>query len=686
MKKNTTKPVASRKLVKMTKHGNTRRDYYAWLRASGKPEDNPEIIGYLKEENDYTDALMAHTKRFQKKLFLEMKGRIKETDMSVPYKKDGYWNYSRTEEGLQYTIYCRKQGTMENKEEVLLDVNKLAKGHKYCSAHCSVSFEKDILAYAVDTVGRRIYTVYFKSLTTGKMFKDTISDISGNMTWANDNKTLFYSRQDSETLRSHQIWRHELGTDSLEDVLVYEEKDKTFSTYVFKTKSKRYIMIVSSQTLSDEYRYVEADDPAGEFRMFCPREIDHEYAIEHFGDRFYILTNYKAKNFRLMSTSVSDTKRKSWKEVISHRKNVLLENFEIFNDFLVLEERNNGLVQIRITPNIGGGEHYITFNDPAYSAGLLTNSEFDTEVLRFGYNSMTTPGTVYDYNMRTREKILLKQQEVLGDFDQKNYKSERIFAKAEDGTKIPISLVYKKDTVLDGNSPLLLYGYGSYGHSMDAGFGSSRISLLDRGFLFAIAHIRGGEDMGRYWYEDGKKLKKKNTFTDFIACAEHLINKKYTNSEKLFAMGGSAGGLLMGAVLNMRSDLFHGVVAQVPFVDIVTTMLDTSIPLTTGEYDEWGNPNEKEYYDYILSYSPYDNVEAKEYPHLMVTTGIHDSQVQYFEPAKWVAKLRYLKKDDNLLLMRINMGAGHGGASGRFDSLKELAEVYTFILDLANKI
>ena len=661
-------------------HGHVRTDDYYWLRE----RDNTNTIAYLEAENAHTKEAMAHVQPLEEALFEEIKGRIKQTDMSVPYRRDDYYYYTRYQEGQEYPLYARKRESLDNPEELMLDVNVLAEGHEFFSVgRLAVSFGQDLVAYAEDAQGRRIYTIRFKNLATGETLPDVIPEVTSNMTWANDNRTLFYAKQDPETLRSDRIYRHLLGTDPAEDVLVYEETDDTFSAHVFKTKSKRYIMIVSSQTLSNEYRYLDAGDPAGAFTSFLPRERGHEYAVDHFENRFFIHTNHEAKNFRLMSTPLDRTGKEHWEEVIPHRPDVLLEGFEVFRDHLVLEERRDGLVQIRVIPWDGSQEHYLEFGEPAYLAGTSVNLEFDTTVLRYGYTSMTTPSSIYDYDMVTREKTLLKQEEVLGGFDASGYRTERLHATAADGVRVPISLVYRKGMERDGRSPLLLYGYGSYGHSLDAGFGSARLSLLDRGFVFAIAHVRGGEEMGRAWYEDGKLLKKKNTFSDFIACAEHLAEQRYTCRDRLFAMGGSAGGLLMGAVVNLRPDLFKGVVAQVPFVDIVTTMLDPDIPLTTGEYDEWGNPNDRGYYDYMLSYSPYDNVEAKDYPHMLVTTGLHDSQVQYWEPAKWVAKLRAVKTDQNRLLLKTNMEAGHGGASGRFKRYREIALEYAFLLDLA---
>jgi oligopeptidase B len=559
----------------------------------------------------------------------------------------------------------------------------MAEGHEFFSVGpFKVSAGQDILAYPVDAVGRRIYTIHFKDLSSGQILEDVIPDVTANVAWAEDNQTLFYTRQDPDTLRWHQVYRHVLGADAAHDQLIYEETDETFSCFVLKTKSKQYIMIGCQQTLATEFRYLEADDPEGAFRLFLPRERDHEYWVDHYQDHFYVRSNDQAKNFRLMKTPVAETGKEHWVEVIPHREDVLLTGFELFRDHLVVLEREGGLVQIGLHPWSGEGAHYLDFGEPAYLAHLGPNHEFDTPVLRYTYSSMTTPESVFDYHMVTQEKELLKQEEVLGGFDAANYQTERLSATAGDGTEIPISLVYRKGTQRDGNNPLLLYGYGSYGHSMDAAFNPDRVSLLDRGFVYAIAHVRGGSELGRWWYEDGKLLKKKNTFTDFIACAEYLVASGYTNPGKLFALGGSAGGLLMGAVLNMRPDLFQGVVAPVPFVDVVTTMLDESIPLTTSEYDEWGDPNERTYYDLMLSYSPYDNVEAKAYPNLLVLTSLHDSQVQYWEPAKWVAKLRATKTDHNRLLLRTKMEAGHGGVSGRFKRYKEVAFIYAFLLDL----
>jgi len=673
-------PKAKLQLTRLVQHGHERRDYYYWLRE----RDNPDVIAYLNAENAYADAVMAPFKSLEEKLFNEMKARIKQTDLSVPYKMDDYYYYTRYEEGKEYPIYCRRRGSMEAPEEVMIDGNAMAQGHAYFAVgSTAVSFGQDILAFTVDTVGRRLYTIRFKNLSTGEMLPDEIRSTTANIAWANDNRTLFYTKQDPTTLRPHRIYRHTLGTDPSQDVLVFEEKDETFSCSVFRTKSKRFIMIASTQTLSSEYRFVDASTPEGTFKVFLPRERNHEYAVDHFGNHFYIRTNDRAKNFRLMRTPLSDTRKSAWRNVILHRKDVLLEDFEIFRDHLVLTERKNGLRRLRVLPWVGSGEHYIPFDEPTYAVAVDLNPDFNTHLLRFRYQSLITPQAVYDYDMAARTKKLLKQDEVLGGYDPTQYESERRYARAQDGTLVPISMVYKKGIRKDGKNPLLLYGYGSYGISTDATFASSRLSLLDRGFIYAIAHVRGGQELGRDWYEEGKLLKKKNTFTDFIACAQYLIDEQYTAPDRLFAMGGSAGGLLMGAVINMAPQLFKGVVALVPFVDVVTTMLDETIPLTTAEYDEWGNPHEKEYYDYMLSYSPYDNVEAKAYPNLLVMAGLHDSQVQYWEPAKWVAKLRAMKTDNNLLLLKTNMDAGHSGASGRFRRLRETAFQYAFLLRLA---
>jgi oligopeptidase B len=641
-------------------------------------------LAYLQAENEYAATLRRHSRDLEQALFEEIKGRIQPTDLSVPFQMGDFWYYIRYEEGKEYALYCRKEKSLASPEAIMIDGNELAQGHDYFSlGNWMVSSGQDVLAYAIDTQGRRMYAIGFKNLATGETLNECIPLVTGNMEWGNDNRTLFYSRQDPETLRSFQIFRHRLGTDPKLDTLVYEESDETFSVSIEKTKSKRYLLIGSQQSITSEYRYLNADTPESDFQIFQARERGHEYDVDHLGDHFWIRTNDQAKNFRLMRVAKETTNKAQWQEVIPHRVEVFLEGFELFENFLVLEERRQGLIHLRMLRTLDGSEHELDFGEPAYLAALGDNFEADTPYLRFGYTSMTTPMTIYDYHMETREKILLKQEPVLGDFHISHYQTERLFAPASDGASIPISLVYRKGVAMNGAHPLLLYGYGSYGASMDASFSSPRLSLLDRGFVYALAHIRGGEELGRQWYENGKLLYKKNTFTDFIACAEFLIQQGYAAPQKLFALGGSAGGLLMGAIMNMRPDLFHGVVAQVPFVDVVTTMLDPNIPLTTGEYDEWGDPNQQQFYEYMLSYSPYDNLEPQPYPHLLVTSGLHDSQVQFWEPTKWVAKLRALKTDNQRLLLRTNMDAGHSGASGRFKRYEETAMIYAFLLDLA---
>jgi oligopeptidase B len=675
-------PIAPKKPQLLEIHGHQRIDEYYWM----NDRENPEVIDYLNQENEYLEKVLKPTEDFQKSLFEEMKGRIKEDDQSVPYFKSGYHWYVRYEKGEEYPIYCRKKGSLEAAEEVILNVNELARGKSfYQVGGTGTSPDQKILAFAADEIGRRIYTLYFKNLETGENHSESIPEITGNFVWAADNQTLFYSKQDPETLRSHRIYRHVLGTDCAADELIFEEADEEFSCVVHKTKSERYLLIHSESTISSEVRFVEATTPNEPFQILQERTPHLEYATDHYGDHFYIRTNDQAQNFKLVKAPVHSPGKANWEDVIPHRADVLLEDFDLFSRYLVTQERFNGLTQIQILPWKGEG-HALQFDDETYTAWISTNPEFDTDVLRFGYNSLTTPSSVFDYHLISREKTLLKQQEVVGGYDPTEFHSERIWAKAEDGVLVPISLVYKKSLFSkNSQNPLLLYSYGSYGYSMDAYFSSNRLSLLNRGFVFAIAHIRGGEDLGRHWYEDGKMLRKKNTFTDFIACAEHLIQHHYTSPSHLHAMGGSAGGLLMGAVINMKPELFRGVIANVPFVDVVTTMLDESIPLTTGEFQEWGNPKHQEYYEYMLSYSPYDNVEAKNYPNLLVTSGLHDSQVQYWEPTKWVAKLRDMKTDSNLLLLHTNMEAGHGGASGRFKALKELALEYAFLLMLEEK-
>ena len=664
----------------MDLHGHRRVDYYYWLKERG----NPEVIAYLEAENSYFDTVMKHTEPLQEKLFEEIVGRIKKDDNTVPYRRDGYYYYVRYVEDGEYPLHCRKKGSLEAEEEIMLDGNELAAGHEFFSLRgLRVSSGQDILAYAVDTLGRRFYDLRFKNLTTGETLPDVIPSVTANSAWANDNRTLFYTRKHPETLRWYRIYRHVLGTDPADDELVYEETDETFGSYIYKTRSKRYLMIGSHQTLTSELRYLDADDPAAEPRLLQPRQRGHEYQAYHYDDHFYIRTNHQARNFRLMKTPVTATGMENWQEVIPHRDDVYLQDFELFRDHLVVAERQGGLPRMRVVPLSGGEEHYLHFGEPAYQAFATDNYEFDTHVLRYRYTSMTTPRSYFDYDLETRKKTLLKQRQVLGDFDPANYVTERLSATARDGEQIPVSVVYRKGTARDGSHPLLLYAYGAYGSTVDPTFSPARLSLLDRGFIYAVAHVRGGQIMGRRWYEDGKLLKKKNTFTDFIDTAEHLIAGGYSHPDRLFAQGASAGGLLIGVIVNMRPDLFRGVIAHVPFVDGITTMLDPDIPLTTSEWDEWGDPRKKEHYDYILSYSPYDNVAAKDYPHMLVTTGLHDSQVQYWEPAKWVALLRSFKTDSNRLLLHTNMEAGHGGATGRFNRHHETARDYAFLLDLA---
>ena len=666
-------------------HGDQRIDNYFWM----NERENPEVTQYLEEENAYCDFVMKDTENFQQELFDEMKSRYKEDDQSLPYFFNEYWYIVRFEIGKEYPIFSRKFQTLEQEEEILLDVNILAEGQKFFEVgSVAVSPNNKLMTFSTDNMGRRIYNIQFKNLETGEILQDQIANTTGKAVWANDNEHIFYIRKD-KNLRAFQVFMHQLGTDSSQDVLVFHEEDDTFDVNIFKSKSLEYIFISSSSTISDEQRFIPADDVLAEWKIVQPRMDDLEYSVEHFEDEFYIITNADiATNFKIVKTKVATPEMKNWEDVIPHRKDVLLEGFEIFRNYLVLEERKEGLLQIKIIDNQTNTSHYLPFSDPTYTAYIGLNLEFDTEKLRYGYTSLTKPNSTFEYNMKEKTTELLKQQEVLGGkFLPENYVSERIWAPSRDGkSKVPISLVYHKDTKKSAETPLLLYGYGSYGHTVDASFSNVRLSILDRGFIYAIAHIRGGEYLGREWYEDGKMLKKKNTFFDFIDAAKFLVEENYTSSKHLYAMGGSAGGLLVGAVINYEPNLFNGVVAQVPFVDVVTTMLDEEIPLTTGEFDEWGNPKKKKYYEYMKSYSPYDNVEAKNYPNILVTTGLHDSQVQYWEPAKWTAKLRELKTDENILVFKTDMSSGHGGASGRFESLKEDALEYAFLMKLENKL
>ncbi|NJW52541.1 S9 family peptidase [Salinimicrobium oceani] len=674
-------PQAKKIPVHLEKHGDVRTDNYFWMRE----RENPEVLDYLTKENMYNDQMTAHTKKLQEDLFQEVKARIKEDDSSVPYKLNGYWYITRFEKGKDYPIYSRKKESLDAPEEILFDVNEMAKGHDYYRlSGLSISPDNKLVSYAVDTVSRRKYTIYIKNLETGEIYPEKIKNTTGGATWANDNKTLFYARKDEETLRSDKIYKHKLGTRSKDDKLVFFETDDTFHTYVYKSKSRRYIIIGSDSTLTSEYRFIAADDPDGEIHLVQPRIRGVEYSIAHYRDCFYIMTNMDgATNFKLMKAPVHSPGMENWEEVIPHRKEVLLEDIDLFRDYLVVSERSDGLNKIHIRRWDGTDSYFLPFDNETYTAFTGANPDFDTEILRYTYNSLTTPTQVVDFNMRTREKEIKKELEVLGGkFQKENYISDRIWATAQDGTRVPITLVHRKGLEKDGSNPVLLYAYGSYGSTIDPYFSNVRLSLLDRGFIFAIAHVRGGEYLGRQWYDDGKLLKKKNTFSDFIDCTLHLINENYTSPEHMYASGGSAGGLLMGVVANWAPQLYKGIIATVPFVDVVTTMLDENIPLTTGEYDEWGNPNDPEFYFYMKSYSPYDNVSAQNYPNMLVTTGLHDSQVQYWEPAKWVAKLRELKTNSNKLLFHTNMEAGHGGASGRFEALREVAEEYAFLLDL----
>lgn len=680
MAKKIVPPIAKIIPKTLEKHGDVRIDNYYWL----NDRENPEVIDYLNKENDYYQKSTAHTKQFQAILFEEMKARIKEDDQSVPYFYNGYWYITRFEIGKGYPIYARKKESLEAKEEILYDCNEMAKDHAYFKlTGLSVSDDNKWVTFGVDTVSRRQFTIQIKNLETNEILPYKVENTTGDATWASDNKTFFYSRKDEQTLRPDRIYKHILGTNPDDDEVVYFEKDETFDVSVYKSKSRKYIMINSDSTMTSEYRYLLASKPNGKFKVFQKRTRGLEYSISHFEDHFYIVTNKdKATNFKLMKTPEDATSKENWVDLIPHREQVLVEAIDIFKDYLVVSERFNGLNQLKIMP-WKGKEYYLPFDSETYMAYTTTNIDFDTEILRYSYQSLATPSSVIDFNMRTKEKTVLKEQEVLGGtYDKSNYTEKRIWATAKDGIKVPISMIYKNGVEQNGKNPTLLYAYGSYGVTMDCHFSSVRLSLLDRGFIFAIAHVRGGEDLGRNWYDNGKLLKKKNTFTDFIACSEFLINEKYTSNEHLYAEGGSAGGLLMGAIINMAPNLYKGVIAQVPFVDVVTTMLDGSIPLTTSEYDEWGNPNQKKYYDYMKSYSPYDNVVAQDYPNIYISTGLHDSQVQYWEPAKWIAKLRVLKTNNNQLYLDVNMDAGHGGASGRFEALKEIAKEYCFLLDL----
>ena len=677
---NMKQPKAKKIAKELVMHGHTRIDNYYWL----NDRENPEVINYLNDENSYTKEIMKNTNKLQGEIYDEIIGRIKQTDETVPYNYNGFSYYVKFEEGLEYPIYCRKDLDKNSPEETFLDGNKMAEGHPYFQiGGWEFSTNNELLAYSIDTVSRRKYDIYFKNIKTDELFDEVISNTTGNMVWANNNRTVYYQVKD-ETLRSYRIYKHEVGTAVETDVLIYEEADPTFSVYVYKTKSDKYLVISSESTLSSECRILDANNPDGEFSIFQKRLPKVEYSIRHQNGRFLVLTNYEASNFCLMEVGESDTHIGNWTEVIEGKDDVMLEDLNVFADFFVITERKNGLPKFRVFNTNLVSDYYLDFEEDDYYVTSSANPDFSSQKFRYNYTSLKTPRTVYDYDMIDREQKMLKRQEVLGGYNPDDYITERKYAVARDGVKVPISIVYKKGYMIDGKAPLLLYAYGSYGISIESTFRSSRLSLLDRGFAYVIAHIRGGEELGRHWYEDGKMLNKKNTYFDFIDCGKYLVAEKYTSPDKMFAMGGSAGGLLVGAVINYSPELFKGAIAAVPFVDVVTTMLDESIPLTTGEYDEWGNPNDKVYYDYMLSYSPYDKVEAKDYPALLVTTGLHDSQVQYWEPAKWVAKLREMKTDDNILLLKTNMDFGHGGASGRFEQYKETALEYAFMLMLLN--
>ena len=670
-------PVAPKKTQVLTKHGDERIDNYFWMRDS----NDPKVIAYLEAENAYTDAIMQNTEPLQNTLYNEMLARIKETDLSVPYRQGDYYYYSRTEEGRSYPIHCRKKGSLNALEEILLDQNELAKGYEYFSLGTfKVSPNHQILAYSLDTSGAEQYTLFFLDLTTFKLYPEKITDTYFSLAWGNDNSTVFYTKVDA-TNRPFQLLCHTLGAKSEQDVLIYEESDESYFLSVGRTRSQAYIVMSLGSKITSEIHYLDANTPTDNFQVIHPRQQGMEYGIEHHKNDFYIVTNDEAINFKLVKTPVATPSKENWQPLISHREDVFLSSVSAFSDYLVISERKAGLPIVRVQKLATGEEQYITFPEPTYAASLGNNPEFNTTKLRFNYTSLITPSSVFDYDMETNERELKKETEVLGGYDKMQYNSEWILATAPDGTQIPISIVYKKGIQKNGKNPLFLTGYGSYGASYPASFSSTRLSLLNRGITIAIAHIRGGGEMGRKWYENGKFLHKKNTFTDFIACAEHLIAQKWTSSDRLAISGGSAGGLLMGAVINLRPELFKVVLAAVPFVDVVTTILDTSLPLSAMEWEEWGNPNDKTYYDYMKSYSPYDNVKPQDYPHLLIIAGLNDSRVKYWEPAKWTAKLRELKTDNNLLLLKTNMGAGHGGASGRYESLKETAFEYAFVLD-----
>ncbi|MGB5624811.1 MAG: S9 family peptidase [Woeseiaceae bacterium] len=670
-------PAPEKRPVTLELHGDSRVDNYFWLRE----RENPEVIAYLEAENAYAEQALSPYKGLQDGLIDEMKARMKQDEESAPYRRGDYYYYVRYVEGSEYPIYARKKGSLDAPEQVILDVNALAGDADYFSVRgFSVSPDDRIAAYGIDTAGRRFYDLYFLDIETGALLGEKIDDITSNFEWANDSKTILYGKQHPETLRSYQVFRHKLGEP--DDTLVYEEEDETNYLYVSKSLSSAFFYLTSAQTLSTEVRYVSADSPDDAPKLFLPREENHEYFVTDSADRFYVISNDEAKNFKLMEAPLDNTSKDAWKEVVAHRGSALIEDVDVFQDYLVVTIVENGLTQMEVVERASGTVRRIDFDEEVYTASSDNNFEFDSALFRYSYESLTTPESTYDYDLATEVHTLIKDRIVVGSFDRSNYKTERLFATARDGTRVPVSIVYRVGMKKNGQNPLLQYAYGSYGSSTSPYFSSDRLSLLDRGFVYAIAHIRGGSEMGREWYYDGRQLKKKNTFTDFIDVSNHLIDEGFTSPEHLYAYGGSAGGLLMGAVLNMAPELYKGVFAAVPFVDVVTTMLDEDIPLTSGEWDEWGNPKEKEYYEYMLSYSPYDNVRETDYPNILVTTGLHDSQVQYWEPAKWVAKLREHKTDDNLLVLKTDMSAGHSGKTGRFRRLEDTALYYSFFLGL----
>jgi len=673
--RNLVPPIAPRSPVVNEVHGERRVDDYHWLRNKG----SKAVTAYLNAENAYTDAMMKPARALQATLYREMVARIKETDVEVPYRDGDYFYYSRTRKGKQYRILCRRHGSVDAPEQIVLDMNREAKGHKFYSLGAfDVSPDGTLLAFSSDTTGFRQYTLQFKDLRDDRILPDRIEKVR-SIAWASDNRTLFFVRED-EAKRAYRVYRHLLGSSHTQ--LIYEESDARFSVSVSRSRSNEYVFLTSHSATASEVRSLRTDEPQGDFALILARRPEHEYYVDHGHGKFYIVTNDEGRNFRLVTTPVEQPEEANWKQVIAHRSDVMLDGIDVFARHLVVHERTGGFPRLRVIRLSDNSEHRIEMPEPVYSVGGGANMEFDTDTYRFHYDSYITPDSQYDYQLDIRERTLLKQREVKG-YDPSKYRSELHYAVARDGTRIPISLVYRIDQRRDRPQPMLLYGYGAYGYSLEADFSSTRLSLLDRGVIFACAHVRGGGEMGKHWHDQGRMLHKKNSFSDFVACAEHLVHEHYTDSSKLVIQGGSAGGLLMGAVTNMRPDLFRAVVAEVPFLDVINTMLDATLPLTTGEYEEWGNPNDKEYYEYMKSYSPYDNLTATDYPLMLVETSLNDSQVMYWEPAKYVAKLRSLKTDANPLLLRVNMDAGHGGASGRYDYLKEIAFTYSFILGAA---